>query len=54
MTSRELAGIHHVKIPVTYLARSLHWYRRVFGLRPTLAFPRPTGWSAASPARFRD
>jgi catechol 2,3-dioxygenase-like lactoylglutathione lyase family enzyme len=43
MTSRELAGIHHVKIPVTDLARSLHWYRRVFGLRPTLAFPEADG-----------
>jgi catechol 2,3-dioxygenase-like lactoylglutathione lyase family enzyme len=43
MTSRELAGIHHVKIPVTDLARSLHWYRRVFGLRPTLAFPDVDG-----------
>src|SRR5258708_12347221 len=43
MTSRELAGIHHVKIPVTGLARSLRWYRRLFGLRPTLAFPDADG-----------
>jgi catechol 2,3-dioxygenase-like lactoylglutathione lyase family enzyme len=43
MTSRELAGIHHVKIPVTDLARSLHWYRRVFGLRPTMAFSEADG-----------
>jgi catechol 2,3-dioxygenase-like lactoylglutathione lyase family enzyme len=39
MAGPELAGIHHIKIPVTDLARSLHWYRRVFGLRPTMAFP---------------
>lgn len=38
MATRELAGVHHVKIPVTDLARSLHWYRRVLGLRPTLEF----------------
>jgi len=38
MTARELAGIHHVKIPVTDLDRSLHWYRQVFGLRPTMEF----------------
>ena len=38
MTTRELAGIHHVKIPVTDLARSLHWYHQVFGLRPTMEF----------------
>ena len=38
MAARELAGIHHVKIPVTDLSRSLHWYRQVFGLRPTMEF----------------
>ncbi|MEV6850036.1 VOC family protein [Actinoplanes sp. NPDC051411] len=38
MAIRELAGIHHVKIPVTDLARSLRWYRQVFGLRPTVEF----------------
>ena len=43
MTTRELAGIHHVKIPVTDLARSLDWYRRVFGLRPTIEFPEADG-----------
>lgn len=43
MTTRELAGIHHVKIPVTDLARSLLWYRRVFGLRPTMEFPDGDG-----------
>src|SRR5215467_15653507 len=43
MTTRELAGIHHVKIPVTDLTRSLHWYRRVFGLRPTVEFREADG-----------
>jgi len=38
MATRALAGIHHVKIPVTDLVRSLRWYRRVFGLRPTVEF----------------
>lgn len=43
MTMQELAGIHHVKIPVTDLARSLSWYRQVFGLRPTMQFPEADG-----------
>lgn len=43
MAIRELAGVHHVKIPVTDLGRSLDWYRRVFGLRPTMAFPDADG-----------
>ncbi|MEV4536492.1 VOC family protein [Asanoa sp. NPDC049518] len=43
MTARELAGIHHVKIPVTDLAQSVRWYREVFGLRPTLEFPEADG-----------
>jgi catechol 2,3-dioxygenase-like lactoylglutathione lyase family enzyme len=38
MTTQELAGVHHVKIPVADLARSLGWYRQVFGLRPTMEF----------------
>lgn len=38
MTARELAGVHHVKIPVTDLRRSLDWYRQVFGLRPAMQF----------------
>jgi catechol 2,3-dioxygenase-like lactoylglutathione lyase family enzyme len=33
-----LVGIHHVKFPVTDLARSRGWYERVFGLRPVLEF----------------
>src|SRR5205809_6424464 len=43
MTIHELAGVHHVKIPVTDLARSLRWYRQVFGLRPTIEFPEAHG-----------
>jgi catechol 2,3-dioxygenase-like lactoylglutathione lyase family enzyme len=43
MTTCELAGIHHVKIPVTDLARSLLWYRRVLGLRPTMEFREADG-----------
>lgn len=35
----ELAGIHHVKLPVTDLARSRAWYERVFGLKVTVEFP---------------
>ncbi|NEW27709.1 VOC family protein [Nocardia cyriacigeorgica] len=34
----DLAGIHHVKIPVSDLSRSVRWYREVFGMRPTLQF----------------
>jgi len=43
MITHELAGVHHVKIPVTDLARSLGWYRQVFGLRPTMEFRDPDG-----------
>lgn len=43
MTQPELAGIHHVKIPVTDLRRSLEWYGRVFGYRTTLVFPEADG-----------
>jgi catechol 2,3-dioxygenase-like lactoylglutathione lyase family enzyme len=39
----ELAGIHHVKIPVTDLSRSLDWYGRVFGLKVTWEFPDADG-----------
>ncbi|WP_405490290.1 VOC family protein [Nocardia sp. NBC_00511] len=34
----ELAGIHHIKIPVTDLVRSIRWYREVLGFRPTMQF----------------
>ncbi|MFF8598303.1 VOC family protein [Streptomyces sp. NPDC015232] len=39
----ELAGIHHVKIPVTDLPRSLDWYRRVLGFRTVIEFPDEQG-----------
>jgi catechol 2,3-dioxygenase-like lactoylglutathione lyase family enzyme len=38
MRQPTLAGIHHVKFPVTDLARSRAWYERVFDLRPVLEF----------------
>lgn len=33
-----LAGIHHVKFPVTDLTRSVDWYSRVFGLTVQMEF----------------
>ncbi|MFF4585240.1 SRPBCC domain-containing protein [Streptomyces sp. NPDC001388] len=39
----ELAGIHHVKIPVTDLDRARAWYGRVFGLKITHEFPDADG-----------
>lgn len=41
--SPPLAGVHHVKIPVTNLARSRSWYERVFGFRATIEFPEADG-----------
>lgn len=43
MTRPSLAGIHHVKIPVTDLSASLDWYRRVFGFSATYEFPDGDG-----------
>jgi catechol 2,3-dioxygenase-like lactoylglutathione lyase family enzyme len=43
MADPRLAGIHHVKIPVTNLSRSLAWYARVFGFRTTYEFPEADG-----------
>ncbi|MPZ00135.1 MAG: VOC family protein [Actinophytocola sp.] len=43
MSVPQLAGIHHVKIPVTDLPRSLAWYQRVFGFRATHEFPEADG-----------
>ena len=43
MTSPVLTGIHHVKIPVTDLNRSVDWYRRVFGFTVTIEFPDADG-----------
>jgi catechol 2,3-dioxygenase-like lactoylglutathione lyase family enzyme len=39
MASPVLSGIHHIKIPVTDLARSVRWYERVFGFAVTMEFP---------------
>jgi catechol 2,3-dioxygenase-like lactoylglutathione lyase family enzyme len=38
-----LAGMHHVKIPVTDLARSREWYERVFHLQVEWEFPDENG-----------
>lgn len=43
MSQPKLSGIHHVKIPVTDLARSRAWYERVFDLRVTMEFPEEDG-----------
>ncbi|HEY3751103.1 MAG TPA: VOC family protein [Pseudonocardiaceae bacterium] len=43
MTHPTLAGIHHVKIPVTDLDRSIAWYARVFGFQVTMRFPDGDG-----------
>ncbi|MBB6347035.1 VOC family protein [Nonomuraea muscovyensis] len=43
MPRPQLAGIHHVKIPVTDLPRSRSWYERVFGLTVTMEFPDGDG-----------
>jgi len=39
----ELAGIHHVKLPVTDLDRSRDWYGRVLGFKVTYEFPDADG-----------
>ncbi|MFJ5303039.1 VOC family protein [Streptomyces sp. NPDC088350] len=39
----ELAGIHHVKLPVTDLDRSRDWYGRVLGFKVTHEFPDADG-----------
>lgn len=43
MMRPRLAGVHHVKIPVTDLDRSLAWYAEVFGFRVTVEFPDADG-----------
>jgi catechol 2,3-dioxygenase-like lactoylglutathione lyase family enzyme len=43
MLRPSLSGVHHVKIPVTDLARSADWYSRVFGLSVTIEFPDADG-----------
>lgn len=39
----KVEGIHHVKFPVTDLARSREWYERVLGLKVELEFPDGDG-----------
>ena len=43
MDNPVLAGIHHVKFPVTDLAHSRAWYEELFGLVPVLEFPDAEG-----------
>jgi catechol 2,3-dioxygenase-like lactoylglutathione lyase family enzyme len=43
MERPELAGVHHVKVPVTDLARSRRWYEEVFGFQAEVEFPDDDG-----------
>ncbi|MBV8693660.1 MAG: VOC family protein [Actinobacteria bacterium] len=43
MTNGKILGLHHVKVPVTDLARSRAWYERVFDLEPEVEFPDEDG-----------
>jgi catechol 2,3-dioxygenase-like lactoylglutathione lyase family enzyme len=43
MERPQLAGIHHVKIPVTDLHSAREWYERVFGFEVTMEFPDDDG-----------
>jgi catechol 2,3-dioxygenase-like lactoylglutathione lyase family enzyme len=43
MARPALAGVHHVKIPVTDLDRAVNWYARVFGFEVTMKFPEADG-----------
>ncbi|GAB4002722.1 VOC family protein [Glycomyces albus] len=43
MTRPNLAGVHHIKVPVTDLPTSVEWYQRVFGLRLVWEFPDENG-----------
>jgi catechol 2,3-dioxygenase-like lactoylglutathione lyase family enzyme len=43
MDAGEILGLHHIKVPVTDLARSRAWYQRVFELEPMLEFPDADG-----------
>lgn len=38
MTTATITGFHHLKVPVTDLARSLEWYQRVFGFEVEMEF----------------
>jgi catechol 2,3-dioxygenase-like lactoylglutathione lyase family enzyme len=43
MSRPTLAGVHHVKLPVTDLGRSVDWYTGVFGFRVIVEFPDGDG-----------
>jgi catechol 2,3-dioxygenase-like lactoylglutathione lyase family enzyme len=43
MSRPALAGIHHVKIPVTDPARAIDWYGRLFGFVATTEFSEADG-----------
>jgi catechol 2,3-dioxygenase-like lactoylglutathione lyase family enzyme len=43
MADIEFTGIHHVKLPVSDLARSREWYERVLGFTVMLEFPDNDG-----------
>ena len=48
-----LAGIHHLKLPVTDLARSLEWYRSRLGYQLQIEFVEQgtlMGYALAHPA----
>ena len=43
-----LAGIHHLKLPVTDLSRSLDWYQSRLGYRVQVEFvERASSWGTA-------
>jgi catechol 2,3-dioxygenase-like lactoylglutathione lyase family enzyme len=48
MADIEFTGIHHVKLPVSDLARSREWYERVLGFTVEREFPTTTASYAAS------
>ena len=43
MANVEFTGIHHVKLPVSVLARSREWYERVLGYTVDREFPDADG-----------
>ena len=43
MTEAAINGIHHVKFPVSDLATSIDWYRRVLGFQVEVEFPDEDG-----------
>ena len=43
MSTGDILGLHHVKVPVTDLARSRQWYEQVFALEAEVEFPDDSG-----------